>query len=266
MPSYLITGASRGIGFEFVNQLSHDTANAVFALVRNPEGATRLATLQKARPNVYVVKADITDVASLRAAAAEVEKTTGGSLDYLINNAAWLREERAGSTLSTPDEKVLEEDLVDAFRTNVVGVVHTINAFLPLLRAGATKKVISLSTGIAATDVTLGAGFATAAPYCVSKAALNLAVAKYAAEFRDEGFTFLAVSPGLVNTAEKPPTPEQIAGFVTMVSQFKKYAPEWDGAPITPETSVRLVLGVIHGATVEDTGAFLSHWGNQQWL
>lgn len=44
----------------------NDTANTAFALVRNPEGATRLATLQNARPNVYVVKADITDVASLR--------------------------------------------------------------------------------------------------------------------------------------------------------------------------------------------------------
>lgn len=41
-------------------------------------------------------------MAVLQAAAAEVEKTTGGSeFDYLINNAAWLREERAGSTLRT---------------------------------------------------------------------------------------------------------------------------------------------------------------------
>lgn len=86
----------------------------------------------------------------------------------------------------------------------MVGVVHTTNAFLPLLHAGAAKKVISLSTGIASTDVTLGAAFTANAPYCVSKAALNLAVAKYAAELRPEGFTFLAISPGLVNTAEKP--------------------------------------------------------------
>ncbi|KAI0819717.1 hypothetical protein BC628DRAFT_1332162 [Trametes gibbosa] len=203
MPSYLVTGASRGIGLEFVNQLVN-TANVVFALARNPQNSAKLVELQKARPNVHIVKADITYVPSLHVAAGVVGKTTGGSLDYLINNAASVDGERAGLTLTTyTDEKLLEEDLVDTFRTNVVGVVHTINAFLPLLRGGAAKKVIALSTGVADTAVTLGADFAAHAPYCVSKAALNLAVAKYAAELRGEGFTFLAISPGLVNTAEK---------------------------------------------------------------
>ncbi|KAI0363685.1 hypothetical protein BV20DRAFT_975343 [Pilatotrama ljubarskyi] len=51
-----------------------------------------------------------------------------------------------------------------------------------------------------------------------------------------------------------------------MVAQFKKYAPDWDGAPLTPDKSVRLVLGAIEKASVKDTGAFLSHWGNQKWL
>lgn len=51
-----------------------------------------------------------------------------------------------------------------------------------------------------------------------------------------------------------------------MVAQFKKYAPEWDGQPITPETSVRLVLGVVEKATTKDNGAFLSHWGNKNFL
>ncbi|KAI0631575.1 NAD(P)-binding protein [Trametes polyzona] len=267
MSSYVVTGASRGIGLEFVNQLSSDSKKTVFALARNPQNSAKLGELQKSRSNVHVFKADITDPQSLRAAAKAVSAVTGGTLDYLINNAAAVGNERTPLTMSTySDDKLLENDLIDQFRTNTVGVVHTINAFLPLLRAGKTKKVITISTGVADADLTLKAGFAPHAPYCVSKAALNLVVAKYAAEFRDEGFTFLAISPGLVNTAEKPPTQEELAAFGAMVAQFKKYAPEWDGQPLTPQTSVRLVLGVIDKATVEDTGAFLSHWGNKQWL
>ncbi|KAI0653101.1 NAD(P)-binding protein [Cubamyces menziesii] len=267
MPSYVVTGASRGIGREFVAQLSKDPSNIVFGMIRSPQSATQLLELQKTRPNVHILHADITDVPSLKAAAAEVAKVTGGSLDYLINNAAQVFTDRFNLTLTSyPDEKLLEEDLVDAFRINVVGVVHTTNVFLPLLRAGATKKVITLSTAIALPEVTLATGFTVHAPYCITKAALNQAISKYAVGLRDEGFIFLAISPGLVNTAEKPPTPEELKFFEDTFPKFKKLVPEWDGNPITPETSVRLMLGIIDKVTVKDTGAFVSHWGNQKWL
>ncbi|CDO68552.1 hypothetical protein BN946_scf184998.g49 [Trametes cinnabarina] len=262
MPSYVVTGVSRGIGLEYANQLTRDANNLVFGLVRNPQNAPKLLELQKSRPNLHIIKADIVD-----AAAVEVGKVTGGSLDYLINNAAQVITERSGLTLTTyPSEELLEEDLLEAFRINVVGVVHTINVFLPLLRKGAAKKVISLSTGIADNDTTLKAGFTIQAPYCISKAGLNNAVAKYAAELRDEGFTFLALSPGLVDVAEKPPTPQELERISWMMARFKEYAPHWDGKAITAETSVRLMLGIIERSSVSDTGAFLSHWGNKQWL
>ena len=75
---------------------------------------------------------------------------------------------------------------------------------LPLLRAGTAKRIICLSTGLAATDVILGSGFTLSPAYAISKAALNMAVAEFAAVLQPEGFTVLAISPGLVNTAEKP--------------------------------------------------------------
>jgi NAD(P)-dependent dehydrogenase (short-subunit alcohol dehydrogenase family) len=89
------------------------------------------------------------------------------------------------------------------FHINVVGVVHTINAFLPLLREGAAKKVVTLSSGMGDTDLVLTSGIPNQAPYAISKAAVNMVVAKYAAEYKAEGFVFLAISPGLVDTATK---------------------------------------------------------------
>ena len=85
-----------------------------------------------------------------------------------------------------------------------MGVVHTINAFLPLLRKSTVKKVITLSTGLADPDVIIRARYTTNPAYPISKAALNLVIAEYAAQFQDEGFTFIAISPGVVNTAIKP--------------------------------------------------------------
>ncbi|OBZ72809.1 putative oxidoreductase C24B10.20 [Grifola frondosa] len=262
-----VAGDRARIGLEFVRQLSADQNNIVFGLVRNKSTATTLADLQRERPNVHVVQADIVDSKALKAAAAEVAKVTGGSLDYLINNAAFVDDEKSGLTLDRfPSEEVLEKELQKSFTINVIGVVHTTNAFLPLLRAGRTKKVVALSTGLADVELTLVSGFAVHAPYSISKVALNMAVAKYAAEFRGEGFVFLAVSPGLVNTKQSPPTPEELELFKGMVADFKKAAPEWDGNPISPEQSVRLMLGVVDRATVADTGAFVSHFGNKRWL
>ncbi|KAI0739471.1 NAD(P)-binding protein [Daedaleopsis nitida] len=265
MPSYVVTGASRGIGLEFVRQLSQEKANVVFGAVRNPSTATKLFELQKTAPNVHIIKADLADPSSWKTAAAEVAKVTGGSLDCLINNAAFVSD-RYSSLSITQLRKTLDDELVSAFQTNVAGVAHTINAFLPLLRQGATKKVISLSTGLAATDFVLGSGCSFNAQYAISKAALNMLVAEFSAALEGEGFTFLAISPGVVNTAEKLPTPEELEGLKSEVAMFRRYSPDWDGAPLTPETSVKLMRGVIDKIGPKDSGAFVSQHGDQRWL
>jgi hypothetical protein len=46
---------------------------------------------------------------------------------------------------------------------------------------------------------------------------------------------------------------------------LKKYAPSFEG-PITPEQSVKMQLDVINKITVKDSGAFVSHYGNKQWI
>ena len=62
-------------------------------------------------------------------------------------------------------------------------------------------------------------------------------------------------------------TEEQQKGAATMMARFAGYAPHFKG-PITPTESVEHVMGVIDKASVEkgDGGAFLSHFGNKQWL
>ncbi|KAK3111294.1 hypothetical protein LTR53_013605, partial [Teratosphaeriaceae sp. CCFEE 6253] len=84
---------------------------------------------------------------------------------------------------------------------------------------------------------------------------------------KSEGILFFSISPGLVDTSEGvPPSEQDIAGGQAMGAAFAAYAPGFTG-PITPAESVRMQMDVINKATVETFGgAFVSHFGNKQWL
>jgi NAD(P)-dependent dehydrogenase (short-subunit alcohol dehydrogenase family) len=103
---------------------------------------------------------------------------------------------------SEKDLPSLLSDLNKSLEINVVGIINTITAFLPLLRKSAVKKVISITTGMADLDFTSEFSIPVAAPYSVSKAALNMLVVKYHNVYKTEGILFMGISPGLVATAE----------------------------------------------------------------
>ncbi|KAK5654588.1 hypothetical protein OQA88_7217 [Cercophora sp. LCS_1] len=273
MSSYVITGVSKGLGYEFLRQYSSVPENTVVGLVRN-KAATEQKVSEDAdlknRTNIHIVEADISDYNTLKAAAAETAKITGGSLDYLIANAAYVTGFDAfdpiGDLGSKPEE--LTKVARDAFDTNVIGNIHLFNLFVPLILKGTAKKVVAISTGMADPDLVNKFDVDNGAIYAASKAALNMVVAKFSAQYKKDGVLFLALSPGFVDTKHYVElTEEQKQKVGGMVQKFAAYAPHFKG-PITPEESVAAVRSVIENASVEkgNGGEFLSHLGNKQWL
>ncbi|KAM5343335.1 hypothetical protein ACJ41O_014301 [Fusarium nematophilum] len=292
MSSYLITGASRGLGFEFVRQLSDDPKNTVIGLVRNKKAADEKITQElPGRDNLHIIQADINDYEALKASVEETSKLTGGGLDVIIANAVYAAPSSAyypmGVLYAAPphmDEHTdvsdnlgqnsgqhpekLEADLLESFKVNVVANVHLFNLFMPLVQKGKAKKVITISSGMADLDLITKFGVAIAGPYAISKAAVNAAVAKFDAEYRREGVLFMSISPGVVDTGHyEDMTEEQAKGAAEMLKQFAAYAPDFKG-PVTPESSVKDVLSVIRNSSLEagNGGSFVSHFGNKQWL
>ena len=80
-------------------------------------------------------------------------------------------------------------------------MIHSITAFLPLLRAGSTKKIVVVSTAGADPGFVRKAAIADMAAYGMTKAAALIAATKWAVKLQDEGFIVVSVSPGLVDTA-----------------------------------------------------------------
>ncbi|KAF9649575.1 short-chain dehydrogenases/reductase [Thelephora ganbajun] len=279
MVSYVVTRASRGLGLQFVKTLAV-CDSMVFAFVRNADGSTDLRQLAEFNANVYIVYGDLDKPTTLKArnrgtfravpAVEEVAKVTGGSLDVLINNAAKIPGKNSGLGLSDyiGQEDVLVEEFNEFFKTNVIGAALLINAFLSLLEKGPTKKVVTISSFVGDVDFVVKSGHPASASYSASKSAVNMVNAKYAAEFREKGFVFLAVSPGFVKTWDNKNTSPEFTKHVDAVAQmFKKVTrPDWEALPSTPEKSVELVLDVIDKATPADSGKFVSQFGNQVWL
>ena len=234
--------------------------------------------------------------ASLTAAADLATTFLPSGLDVLIVNGAYVNRETAFLSptdySSASQAKLLHDDMHASLDTNVLGVVYSINAFLPLVLKGSVKKIIVTSTGMADADLSLD-GLTAQVAYSSMKAALNMVVAKFATELRPKGVMTLALCPGVVQTRETAreslllscptidtgiliclmdkdnnwtiATEEEIQNYQALGEIFLRKYPHWKG-PYSPIQSIEYQMKVIDGLKIEDSGKFLSHHGNKNWL
>ena len=222
----VITGASRGIGLEFVRR-HLGRGDHVEAVVRSPHPGDELATLASELGGQLRVHA--CDVASDAGARALAESLGDAAVDVLINNAGVMGQMQALDALD-------HDDILRTFDTNALGPVRVTAALLPHLRRAPTRKVAHLSSGMGSiTDNTSGGAYG----YRMSKAALNMACRSMAIDLRAEGFKVVVLNPGWVQT--------DMGG---------------QGAPTTVEESVRLLMERIDQLTPEQSGTFLDYRGH----
>lgn len=133
----LITGASSGLGEACALHLSRVGFHAV-AGVRRPEDGERLRAAAAGRLTPVII--DVTDEKSVRAAVDEVTGLTGeAGLWGLVNNA--------GIAVTAPLECVPPELMRRQLDISVMGQLHMVQGFLPLLRAGA-GRIVNVSSGL----------------------------------------------------------------------------------------------------------------------
>ncbi len=190
--------------YEWLRQLGADAENTVVGLARDIQ-PVQAKLADDSISNVHLFQADMTDHKALTAAATETAKFLD-SVDYLIVNGAYQSKDYSGMkpTDYIGKEDILRKDMTTSLEVNVIGVIYSINAFLPLVQKSGIKKIVVISTGMADPEIALQCGFETLVTYSAIKAALNMVVVKYAVELKSAGITLLALSPGVVNTRETP--------------------------------------------------------------
>ena len=160
-------------------------------------GEDAAKSLQDEGIDARAITLDVTDAATIHAAAQKVEADFG-RLDILINNAG-IALEQGGPASATSLDTIRQ-----TYETNVFGVVAVTDAFLPLLRKSDAGRVVNVSSSLGSLTLNTDPswGFAAVKPlaYNSSKAALNMATVIFAAEVADTPIKINAVCPGYVAT------------------------------------------------------------------
>ncbi|GLZ27873.1 dehydrogenase [Lentzea sp. NBRC 105346] len=191
----LVTGANKGIGYEIAAGLGA-LGWSVGVGARDPE-RLRVAVekLQAGGVDAFAVPLDVTDDASVAAAARLVEER--GGLDVLVNNAGVV-----GGESQQPSTADLE-GMRTAVETNVFGVVRVTNALLPLLRRSASPRIVNVSSSVGSLT-RQSAGGEQAGPisiaYSPTKTYLNAVTVQYARELAGTGILVNAGCPGYCAT------------------------------------------------------------------
>jgi len=227
----LITGANRGIGYEFARQYA-ERGWAVIATARNPREASDLRALAAAHPAVRIEKLDVTSDRSVRALA---RRYAGAPIDVLINNAGILGDINA-QKYGTYDFEVYDK-IIDV---NTKGPMRMIEAFMDNVAMSRQKKIMNISSAVGSIEMT----FPGQVFYRSSKAALNMVTRTLSKEVKRDpdpnrkALVFGLINPGVVDTG------------------FAKNVPI---RMITARESVEKCIAVIENFTPAMSGSFIDY-------
>ena len=205
-PVALVTGANQGIGLQIAREL---VAHGFTVLVGSRNIARGEAAAKTIDGDARAIQLDVTDQASIAAAAERVRKDFG-RLDVLIQNAAISNTNKLpGQSVeeyaaTTRPSNVLLDEMRAVWDTNVFGVLAVYQAMLPLLRETPGARIVNVSSGVGSLTTNSDPAFAYRSifgpVYPGSKTALNALTVAMAIELEPEGIRVSAVSPGFTKT------------------------------------------------------------------
>lgn len=203
MKNVIITGTSRGIGFELVKYFSQ-AGHQVLALSRNTQTVNDLSLT-----NVKAISVDLTKEEDL-IVVEEYIKSNWKSVDILINNA--------GAIVNKPFAALSRSDFQYVYQVNVFAVAGLIQKMLPFMNSGGHVVSISSMGGVQGS-----VKFSGLAAYSSSKGALITLNELLAEEYKETGPYFNVLALGAVQTEmlgeafpglQVPTTPVAMADYI----------------------------------------------------
>ncbi|PQJ20515.1 MULTISPECIES: SDR family NAD(P)-dependent oxidoreductase [Nonlabens] len=199
----IITGASRGIGFELVRQFSN-AGHEVIALSRKLDSLEAME-----RNTVLAISTDLTSTGSIEDTAKTI-KNKWDHVDIVIHNAGML--------VNKPFDQLTNTDFQNCYAVNVFGVAALTQSLLPILSKDSHVIAISSMGGIQGS-----AKFPGLAAYSSAKAAVITLFELLAEEYKENGPSFNTLALGAVQTEmleeafpgyKAPLQPDDMAAYI----------------------------------------------------
>ncbi len=186
----IVTGASRGIGYELVRLLAKDRNSLIMAVSRNAEKLEELRKDCLDEPGkVFIQPFDLERLEDIPASLIPAVEEHFDQLDILVNNAGFL--------VNKPFEELSMEDFNRSLVVNYLAPVAMIRGVLPLLQKAALSHVINISS---MGGVQGSVKFPGLSSYSSSKAALGVMTECLAEEFKESRIRFNTLALGSVQT------------------------------------------------------------------
>jgi 3-oxoacyl-[acyl-carrier protein] reductase len=180
MKNIIITGTSRGIGFELAKKFA-ENGHQVLALSRN---SAPLSAIN--HKNITVLSVDISSADDLRKISNFV-KNTWKKVDVLINNA--------GKLINKPFTEISSEDFLEVYKVNVFAVAEITKLMIPFLQKGSHVVTVSSMGGIQGSIK-----FPGLAAYSSAKGAVITLSELLAEEYKEQQIAFNVLALGAVQT------------------------------------------------------------------
>lgn len=213
MGTVLITGANRGIGFEFCQQYAQQGWK-VLACCRHPRQAIELNRLAE-NFSINIYEMDIMNRNKIDELVNDLKNVT---IDLVIANAGVY-----GDSSGHGFGSLHYEDWINTLETNVLGTVKVVEAFLPNLRQSSKPRIAALSSQMGSIDDNSSGGSIL---YRSSKAALNATMKSLSIDLQSEDIGVLIFHPGWVKTDMGGvhaliDAKTSVAGMIEQISNFK---------------------------------------------
>ncbi|MFO8023484.1 MAG: SDR family oxidoreductase [Perlabentimonas sp.] len=186
----VITGSSRGIGFELAKQFARNGNHNIFAISRNPERLNELKSAcirENVEAHLYPIPFDLTSNSHFEESLFKKIFELAPTIDILINNAGYLANSRF--------DELSDEDLNQMTQVNFTAPAKLIKTLLPIMKSGTHVVNIGSMGGFQGS-----VKFSGLAGYSATKAALASLTECLAEEYKESGISFNCLMLGAVNT------------------------------------------------------------------